>query len=107
MFCGSVVDMADKGDARYPDIPQDGFPEVDTWAAAQDVSAPEEQFWDCQDVRREPAVSASAEIEPAGDDDYEEDPDRPCGEPCPVCSEVGACAWDSFGRPMIHTLGEE
>jgi len=23
-------------------------------------------------------------------------------EPCPECDAVGACAWDSEGRPLIH-----
>jgi hypothetical protein len=24
-------------------------------------------------------------------------------EPCPVCGEQGACAYDAEGRPLIHT----
>ena len=27
--------------------------------------------------------------------------------PCPVCGEPGACSYDSEGRPLIHTTGED
>lgn len=26
----------------------------------------------------------------------------PVEQPCPDCGSVGACAWDSEGRPLIH-----
>ncbi len=29
------------------------------------------------------------------------------GDPCPECGEVGACAYDREGRPMIHTTAPE
>jgi hypothetical protein len=28
-------------------------------------------------------------------------------EPCPECGEIGACGYDSQGRPMIHALKED
>lgn len=28
------------------------------------------------------------------------------GDPCEECGAVGACGWDSEGRPLIHALGE-
>jgi hypothetical protein len=28
-------------------------------------------------------------------------------DPCPECGALGACAWDSEGRPMIHTTTPE
>jgi hypothetical protein len=29
------------------------------------------------------------------------------GDPCPECGEVGVCAYDQEGRPMIHTTSPE
>jgi hypothetical protein len=39
--------------------------------------------------------------------DYDEldiDDTLPVDQPCPTCRSVGACAYDSEGRPMIHTV---
>jgi hypothetical protein len=42
------------------------------------------------------------------DDDPEPDVDpQMYTEPCSECGATGACAWDSEGRPMIHTTLEE
>jgi hypothetical protein len=48
-----------------------------------------------------------------GPDDY--DPDEDDGappppflsQPCPECGEVGACAYDEVGRPLIHAYDRE
>lgn len=40
------------------------------------------------------------------DADPEPDPQVRLGT-CPECGEVGACSWDTYGRPMIHATAEE
>ena len=72
-------------------------PEADLRAAMTD-----EEFWDH-------VLSAFQPACPDVDDDYDERDLTPFGTltPCPVCGEFGACAYDSEGRPMLHTSTED
>lgn len=71
-------------------------PEHDRRAAMAD-----EEFWD--HVARNLGATMPDDLD--GPDD---DPDAlPVGDPCPECGEVGACAYDSEGRPLIHATSDQ
>ena len=51
-----------------------------------------------------------AHVYPDNDDDDYLDQSPALGlltEPCGECGAVGACAWDSEGRPLLHPINEE
>lgn len=72
-----------------------------TWADADDVEFatmagkpdPSDQKCGC--------VCADGPILEPEQPEFEEVHDVP---PCEVCGELGACAYDSEGRPMIHSV---
>ena len=37
------------------------------------------------------------------DDGYADDQQTTQADPCPECGQLGPCAYDVDGRPMIHT----
>lgn len=46
--------------------------------------------------------------EPEYGPEPEPDPDESLEiAPCPICGELGACGYDSEGRPLIHSGGDE
>ena len=51
--------------------------------------------------------------QPDGPDGYDPDEDpwapepEPIVEPCVECGQLGACAYDPEGRPLIHAINAE
>lgn len=81
-----------------------------TWADLDDIAAalehgkadPSTSSCGCPCVKDEPRADA-VEVEyldGAGEIQLS-------AEPCRECGEVGACAWDAEGRPLIHANGAE
>jgi hypothetical protein len=67
----------------------------------------------CPDYDRRAALSDSEFWEevsgspPLQEEDFLDEPVSGSYQPCPVCHEVGHCATDSEGRPLVHAEGLE
>lgn len=64
--------------------------------SAERAAMPDEEFWDHVSMRDRGAEDVSGLEFPLDLVQLEV-------EPCPVCGEQGACAYDAEGRPLIHT----
>lgn len=53
------------------------------------------EFWE--------KVAISMGVGGRDDDDYDDDQQTAQADPCPECGQIGPCAYDVEGRPMIHT----
>ena len=63
----------------------------------------DEEFW-----AHVLAYATGVDLAPDYDDHDPLPPAFPLGtQPCPVCHELGACGWDTEGRPLIHALHDE
>lgn len=69
--------------------------------AAKRDAMTDAEFWDW-------AFNRNDAPEPESDD-YDEVDALPFGtlSPCPECGEMGPCAYDDDGRPMIHVVNAE
>ncbi len=73
-------------------------PEADYRASLSDG-----EFWDY-------VLNGHRPGDPVDDYDPDEDDNRPTDDelvistPCPECGQVGACAYDAEGRPLIHAI---
>jgi hypothetical protein len=67
--------------------------------AAERAAMSDDDFWAHVFLRgqTEPSPLVFPEIEADLDE-------APAGQPCPECGELGACGYDSEGRPMIHSI---
>lgn len=63
----------------------------------------DDEFWG--DVGR--SLQPSGPDEPSPDDEDLDDVRALLGDECPVCGSTGACATDSEGRALIHSLNHE
>ena len=76
-------------EAEYRASPSD----ADFWAHVYGLDGPDRPY----DPEDDPNVPDVAEYEL----------ETRLANPCPECGQVGACAYDSEGRPLIHVTSEE
>ena len=65
--------------------------------AAERAAMSDDEFW----------AHVLEPLQPPGEDVYDLPRESADLGPCPECGELGACAYDAEGRPMVHVREDD